>query len=152
MTIGTNSTLGINDFKYRVIKYLYLKFYNLRLEYQQLSLLHGRKVNYIVIVYKEVDRTRQMKHRPALNRSLAKAGAMIDSLVRSEKKLDEVLHFKQVVVYLCIKALGLPGRLPGTLLRYCYSISHRVFRQGGVLTTGSTFPQMGTLQQSLGPE
>lgn len=35
---------------------MYLKLYNLRLEYQLSSLFHGRKMNYIVTVYNEVDR------------------------------------------------------------------------------------------------
>jgi hypothetical protein len=39
-----------------------------------------------------------MKRHPALKRSLTKAGAMINRLTRSEEELDEILHFKQVVV------------------------------------------------------
>jgi hypothetical protein len=35
---------------------MYLKIYNLRLKCQLLSLHHGRMMNYIVTVYKEVDR------------------------------------------------------------------------------------------------
>jgi hypothetical protein len=147
MTIGTNPTLGINDFEYRIIKYLYLKLYEVGIPAAQFAPRQEDEIH-----CNRLQGGGQMKRYPALNRSLAKAGAMIDRLMGSKEELDVVLNFKQVVVYLCIKDLDLPGRLLGMLLRYCYSIGHIVFRHGGVLTTGSTFPQGGILQQSPGLE